>query len=176
MHAHKKCILVLISSVCLLAASCGGTGGAAEGRTGKAERSAAEGGTSGAAQYPDSGLVAPTEMDDIGPNEARVHATVTAIYDERASSGPCAEAPCRATIRIDSLLGYGSAFPRPLSKGEHLEVQFAFTLADTDELDLNVDRSYPGLSAGEAFWADLQGRSVPGGMSFSVHRYYRAND
>ena len=115
-------------------------------------------------------------MDEIGPNEARILATVTAIYDERSRSGPCAEAPCEATIRVDSVLGYGSAFPRPLSRGEHLVVRFAFTLAPTAEIRLNIDDSFPGLGLGDAFWADLQGMEQPGETAFEVYVYHRARE
>ncbi len=115
-------------------------------------------------------------MDDIAPNEARIRGTITAIYEERSGSGPCAQAPCAATVRVDSVLGYGSAFPRPISRGEHLDVRFAFTLAPTAELDMNLDDSYPGLELGSSFRADVQGQMSPGGPSFVVYSYYPADD
>lgn len=154
----NKSILLLLSTILIAAGTCGDRSGDEGDHESRAERA----------------LTAPDELEEAGPNEARILATVTAVFDERSESGPCAQARCRATIRVDSVLGYGSAFPRPISTGEHMDVRFAFTLAPTDDLDLNIDDSYPGLEPGEAFWAILQGRPAPGATSFVVYAYYSA--
>lgn len=154
----NKSILLLLSTILIAAGTCGDRSGDEGNDESRAERA----------------LTVPGELEEAGPNEARILATVTAVFDERAESGPCAQARCRATIRVDSVLGYGSAFPRPISTGEHMDVRFAFTLAPTDDIDLNIDDSYPGLEPGEAFWAILQGRPAPGGTSFVVYAYHPA--
>ena len=118
----------------------------------------------------------PQAMDDVGPNEARVLGTLTGILSQRAASGPCAQAACHGIIRIDSVLEYGSAFPRPLSKGEHLEARFAFTLESTDEAGVTIDTPFPGVELGASFWADLQGMPAPGKTSFTIHQYYRVDE
>lgn len=134
----------------------------------------AAGACSGAAQSERPSV--PEGMDDVGPNEARVLATLTGIHAERARSGPCAEAACSGVIRIDSLLGYGSAFPAPLSKGQHLDARFAFTLDPTREVDIDVDTTLPGLSLGDSFWADLQGLPAPGTTRYTIQEYYRLDE
>ena len=146
---RNKSIFVVLSTIVIVAGAC---------RT--AENSS------------DERPTVPAAMDDIAPNEARILATLTGIYSEPAASGPCAEAACRGVIRIDSVLGYGSSFPQPVGKGQHLEVRFAFTLEPTEDAGVTLDTPFPGIDLGESFWANLQGLPAPGRTNYTVHEYY----
>jgi hypothetical protein len=59
------------------------------------------------------------------PNTCRIVGTLLTVDTVRLdSSGPCARIPCYAWIHIDSVVGYGSSFPRPLAEGETVEAKF----------------------------------------------------
>ena len=112
----------------------------------------------------------------IPPNHCRVIATIVSI--EKALEGandknPCSKAPCLATVRIDSLLGYGSAFPKVLSAGQQLRVKFAFTLHGTKELMPEVKPPLPGLAEGSSLKADIRGTSGMGDAepTFVIYGY-----
>lgn len=117
-------------------------------------------------------------MGDVNPGEARVAGTVLHIDTTRSSraSDPCAHHPCTATIAVDSVLEYGSGFPRPLSAGEHINVRFAFTLSPTEEAMPGLEKAYGGLEEGVSFWADFRARPMPSpegeSSSFVIYDYY----
>src|SRR5512135_3353036 len=52
----------------------------------------------------------------ISPGHCRIIGTVIFIDTALASSGPCSKAPCRTIVRVDSVLGYGSAFGNPVAR------------------------------------------------------------
>ena len=100
-------------------------------------------------------------MDGIFPvGKCRMVGTIVSI-DERYTSpdakNPCAQAPCRAVVRIDSILGYGSSFGAPLSIGQQVTMHFMFTLNPTKELFKDMAMSLPGLKVGSRFRADVEG-------------------
>lgn len=101
---------------------------------------------------------------DINPGEVRAVCTVVGIDSTRTARAgdPCSTYPCFATIRIDSVLGYGSGFPRPLSAGESISARFAFTLAPSNEAMPNIATPLPGLEEGDAFMADIRVHPTPG--------------
>lgn len=85
----------------------------------------------------------------VPPGHCRILATVVSISDMLSSrpDDPCAKTPCRATIKIDKVIGYGSAFNAPLSEGSQFEVKFRSTVGD--------------LKVGSKFQADMShGESV----------------
>lgn len=89
------------------------------------------------------GKAARTET--IAPNHCRIVGTIVSVdstLDLSDTSNPCSRYPCRATVRVDSMLGYGMAFPHPLPSGSRIPVTFLFTL-------------HPGLSIGTQFRADV---------------------
>jgi hypothetical protein len=95
----------------------------------------------------------------IPPNHCRVIATIESIEKRLEGANdkdPCSKAPCLATLRVDSLLGYGSAFPKVLSVGQQLRVKFAFTLGPTRELIPEVKPPLPGLAEGSIVKADIK--------------------
>jgi len=102
---------------------------------------------------------------EVNPGEVRAVSTVVRIDSTRAvrSGDPCATYPCFAVIRIDSVLGYGSGFPRPLSAGESLRARFAFTLAPSNVAMPDIAKPLPGLEEGDTFLADLRAHPTPGG-------------
>jgi hypothetical protein len=68
---------------------------------------------------------------------------------------PCSLYPCTATVRVDSVLGYGSGFANALGPGQILEIRFAYTLAPSKQAYPDAAFSLPGLSVGEKFQADI---------------------
>ncbi len=98
--------------------------------------------------------------EQIPPSQCRIRATILSIDSTLISSdtsNPCSRLPCRANIRVDSVLGYGAGFDRPLAPGESILVTFAFTLSPA-KLDSQKD-SLPGLQVGSIFTANLLGGS-----------------
>ena len=96
----------------------------------------------------------------IPPNACRVRATILAIdssVSSDSSTDPCSRYPCRATVRIDEVLGYGSAFSTPLAAGGTLPVRFTLTLAPSAVVFPEMNPGLPGLTAGDSFAADIEG-------------------
>ena len=121
--------------------------------------------------------IAPAQF---APNTCRVMGTIMAIdstHHGRNGKDPCSDAPCLASVRIDSVLGYGPAFPRPLHKGLEIQVWFAFTLKPTKEINLNTAVPFPGLNVGSKFVADVNGHSYLRGelrdsVFFEIYDYH----
>ncbi len=112
----------------------------------------------------------------IPPNHCRVVATILSIEKPvEGSNGkdPCSKAPCLATVRIDSLLGYGSAFPSTMSPGKRIQVKFALTLNSTKELLPEITPALPGLSVGSRFEALINGNIEMGKTEpvYTIHGY-----
>jgi hypothetical protein len=86
---------------------------------------------------------------------------------------PCVKAPCTATIKIESILGYGPAFPALLIPSQEIVVTFAFTLNATGEMLPDVKPALPGLSVGSTFEALVSGAPVMGKSepSFTIYGY-----
>jgi len=101
----------------------------------------------------------PTDLKRITPNTSRLVATVVSVdslWRSTNQNDPCSRVPCRAIIRIDSVLGYGSVFNRPLAPGESLSVQFGFTLHPTRELFPDLKQRYGPLVVGSIIKAEVQ--------------------
>ena len=99
-----------------------------------------------------------TTTMNISPGRCRIVGSVVAISAERNADplSPCSKQPCRATVRIDSVLGYGSGFGGRFVQGKEVDMEFAFTLGPTTEsLFPNMDTRYPGLTTGSVFKADV---------------------
>lgn len=112
----------------------------------------------------------------VDPGQVRIAGTVAGIDSTRAhrAGDPCSTHPCYATIRIDSVHGYGSGFPHPISAGDSVRARFAFTLAPSDVAVPDLDEPLPGLDEGEAFFADLRALPAPnagGEPTFVVYGY-----
>ena len=104
------------------------------------------------------------QRETIPPSRCRLVGTIVAIDSGFRSSNanePCSRVPCRASVRVDSVLGYGPGFPTVLSRSEEIYVKFAFTLGPTRELFPNMSEFYPGLGVGSTFTADVTGTAMP---------------
>jgi hypothetical protein len=96
----------------------------------------------------------------IPPNHCRLIGTVLKVHEVESalnSDDPCSRFPCTATVRVDSIVGYGSAFGGALGIGQEIEVQFLYTLAPSEEAYPSESFSLPGLGDGDRFGADLRG-------------------
>jgi hypothetical protein len=105
----------------------------------------------------------PQQQNPLPPNTCRVRSTVVAIdtsFTDASSSDPCAKFPCKATVRIDEVVGYGSAFDRTLSAGQTVTVTFAYTLVPTRLTYPDMKPGLPGLEVGSSFIADVEGGAV----------------
>jgi hypothetical protein len=104
--------------------------------------------------------------NSVSPNHCRIRGTIVAIdstLDSSDSTRPCAKVPCNADVRIDSILGYGSAFGSSVVQGEQYRIHFVFTLAPTSkQLFPSMDEVYPGLSSGSSFIADIERQNSKG--------------
>lgn len=100
-----------------------------------------------------------SRRDTISPGHARIAATVIEIDSTLDSNNnkPCGKVPCYAEVRIDSVLGYGSAFGNPLVKASTIRLKFMYTLEETTkDLFPNSEKQFPGLEVGSAFQGDVQ--------------------
>lgn len=117
----------------------------------------------------------PTVGENIPPNSCRVVATVLSIdpiLKSRNEKDPCSKAPCRVLVRVDSILGYGAAFAKPLAVGDTLSVTFAFTVAATKEILPSLSQSYPGVAKGTIFLADILGQQgLNDEVSYLIYGY-----
>ncbi len=94
----------------------------------------------------------------IPPGKCRFIGTIEKIHDKQLSDNkddPCSKVPCLATVRIDSVLGYGQSVVRPLAKGERIQVQFMFTLQPSATYFPRLKTVLPGLQVHSTFQADL---------------------
>lgn len=99
----------------------------------------------------------------IPPNHCRLVGTIVSISEvlSTSSNDPCSKAPCIATVRVDEILGYGSAFGVPLGKGKEIRVQFQYTLGSTKDLFPRMSPALPGLNVGAKFQTDVQMAPAP---------------
>ena len=99
------------------------------------------------------------ENASIAPGYCRIVGTVVhidSILDLTDKSSPCSKAPCLASVKVDSIIGYGSSFIEPLSTGDTVFIKFMFTLSPTTkELFPDMKGSYPGLLLGSQFIGDI---------------------
>lgn len=113
--------------------------------------------------------------EPIAPGSCNVVATVLRIDAERRSTdanSPCSKAPCWATVKIDSILGYGPAFENPLAVGQEISVMFGFTLSPTKDLFPSMTESYPGLRVGSRFFANVRAGSEMGSVqTYTIYGY-----
>lgn len=98
--------------------------------------------------------------NSIPPGSCRISGTIIGIdstLDLSDPAQPCAKVPCNADVRIDSVLGYGSAFGTPVVQGKEYKMHFVFTLSPTSkELFPLMNTAYPGLHTGSSFIADIK--------------------
>jgi len=108
----------------------------------------------------DRGLPPEITAEPVAPNHCRIVGTILEVHGPElgaVSDEPCSKYPCTAKVRVDSVLGYGSAFPGALASRQTIEVRFQYTLAPSKEAYPNETISLPGLSSGDRFRADVSG-------------------
>lgn len=117
----------------------------------------------------------PIAGENLPPNSCRVVATVLSIdpiLKSRNEKDPCSKAPCQVTVRVDSILGYGAAFSKPIAAGNTISVTFAFTAAPTKEILPALSQSYPGVAKGTIFLADiLSQQGLNDEVSYLIYGY-----
>jgi hypothetical protein len=117
-----------------------------------------------------------TPPSPLAPNTCRLIGTIVEIEPKLADADPkdpCSKAPCFAVVRIDSVVGYGSAFPTSLGVGATMRTRFAHTLGATKDLLPEVSPPLPGLHAGSRFKADVSATTTLGSKepSFTIYVY-----
>jgi len=98
------------------------------------------------------------DHEQIPPNVGRIVGKIVRIEKVRpvqVDSSPCARVPCLALVRVESVIGYGSAFPTSFNAGDQISVSFAFTLHPTEQLFPQMANHLPGLKVGQVFKADV---------------------
>ncbi len=129
--------------------------------------------------------------NSVSPNHCRIVGTVVAVdstldvadsLQSHRDVPPCTKVPCNADVRIDSILGYGSAFGNPVVQEKIYRMHFVFTLAATSkELFPSMKEVYPGLIVGSSFIADIERQSVRGATQsmapvFVIYGYSRLSE
>ncbi len=115
---------------------------------------------------------------NLSPNHARINATliyINPVLMPGDTSNPCSKAPCKAKLRVNEVLGYGSSFGNPLSSGDTIYTTFMFTThATTKDLFPAFKEFYPGVKVGDKIQTDLESRLGMGGggsVSYFVYGY-----
>lgn len=163
----KKTIGITLM-LCLLVTACSGSG-----------RNAEERPASGASETL-GGDLAP----NISPAKCRITGIIVSIDPEIISSDPddpLSKAPGIAKVKVQSIIGYGSAFGSPLAANDEINVLFKFTLSPTKNLVAGLSADYPGLKAGSVFTADVErirerparpgGRTTPTKYQYVIYDY-----
>jgi len=117
--------------------------------------------------------------EQTSPNSARIIATIIEIdstFRTRQKGDLCSEYPCRAVIRIDSILGVGMGFPSDFRKGKKLPAIFKFTLMPTEKIYPGLDKHFPGLSLNSKFSTEIKVRkklskNTSGQKNFVIYEY-----
>lgn len=93
------------------------------------------------------------------PGYCRIIGTIVEInpaHISADSSDPCSNAPCRARVKIEEILGVGDDFPPLLlSQGDAVVMTFTTSLAPINDTFNGLHTSYPGLTLHSRFRADV---------------------
>ncbi|MBL7997340.1 MAG: hypothetical protein JNL32_01760 [Candidatus Kapabacteria bacterium] len=110
-------------------------------------------------------------ITSVSPGQCRIRATVIAVQDIQPNAyGVCAKVPCVASVRVDTVYGYGAGFSGVIAQGKTITLSFAFTLAPTtEELFPNLSERLPGLSVGDSFSGSIT--SVGAESTYTIYSY-----
>ena len=111
-------------------------------------------------------------QDPVPAGHCRIVATIVNVHPLQQGGkeeDPCSRFPCSATVRIDSVLGYGSGFRSALGPGQIIEARFVYTLAPSRDAHPGQAFSLPGLGEGDRFQADLSGGSEAMGQEAETY-------
>lgn len=96
----------------------------------------------------------------VPPGNCRITGRIISIKPNLLTSNPknvCSQYPCFATVKIDSILGYGAAFSKPVNRGKEITLKFEYSLKPTTkELFPNMDERLPGLDVNSVFTGDIE--------------------
>lgn len=96
----------------------------------------------------------------IAPGKCRITGTIKKINPLSQSfqdDSPCSKYPCIASVRVDSIWGYGAAFSNPVKTGKEIMLKFEFTLSPaSEEIFKNLDTRLPGLEVNSVFSGDIE--------------------
>ena len=112
--------------------------------------------------------------ETVPPDHCRVTVTVLSIDPVLQSSkpdDPCAKAPCNASVRIEEVIGYGSAFPTPFVAGDVVDVYFAFTTGPTKSIFPELTLPFPGVEKGTQLTADLRAEAARRGSEEAKKKF-----
>ncbi|KAA5549245.1 hypothetical protein [Adhaeribacter rhizoryzae] len=95
--------------------------------------------------------------DRIAPGSCRLQGEIIAVLPtlEPNKNTPCGKVPCQAVVKVQRVLGYGSAFDKPLASGQEINVYFHFTLSPSARYFSELTKPLPGLKVGNIFQADM---------------------
>ena len=119
----------------------------------------------------------PKEVISVG--KCRVEATVVEILEPSAKTNekdPCSKFPCVAKIKIDKIIGYGSAFPAVFNSEQIISVKFTTTLMPSAVVDPESGQKLPGLEKGDSFKADISSMQAMGeknNQTFLIYDYHK---
>ena len=93
----------------------------------------------------------------LAPGSCRLQGKIITVLNnlDPDKNTPCGQVPCRAVVKVQQILGYGSAFGKPLAKNQEINVYFGFTLSPTSRYFPELSAPLPGLKAGDIFVADV---------------------
>jgi len=118
----------------------------------------------------------------IAPGKCRITGTIKKIAPLNQSSqddSPCSKYPCIASVRVDSIWGYGAAFANPVKTGKEIMLKFEFTLSPTsEEIFKNLDTRLPGLDVNSVFSGDIEyldPSENPGSAGDAAYRIFLYN-
>lgn len=125
-----------------------------------------------AATVPDK-AVAPGQ---IPPGTCRIVGKIVAVLPARDPDpqSPCGQAPCRALVRVQRVIGYGVAFEPTLAEGQEIKLYFTFTLMPTEKYFPELTHPLPGLQVNGLFEANITGPPETGNKQqgwFQVKKY-----
>ena len=119
----------------------------------------------------------PKEVISVG--KCRLEGTVVEILEPTGKENkedPCSKYPCVAKIKIDKIIGYGSAFPAVFHSEQIISVKFSGTLMPSAVVDPESGQKLPGLEKGDSFKADISSMQAMGEKSiqtFLIFDYHK---
>ena len=110
----------------------------------------------------------------IEPGKSLVGAEIIEILPakKKRSQKLCNKFPCKAIVRINKVLGYGSSFPVIFGKGMKIKVFFAHSLEPSKKVLPNLKYDLPGLLIGDKFKAKIEAIEKMGGSIKYIVYYY----
>lgn len=110
----------------------------------------------------------------IDPNNSIIEGKIIEILPSKKNKSRrlCHRFPCKAIVKINEIVGYGSSFPVIFSKGMEIKVFFAHSLEPSQKVLPNLKYDLPGLIKGAKFKAKIEAiEKLGGSIKYSVYYY-----